>query len=134
MPAAELPFQPGCGRATAIKVIQSGASAREKSFQALHKQVKKHLGAALPSPVFSRLRSEAADFVVGWFAWLDGVLRSPAYNFAMTPGVDELRRLAAGFDKFSHDSSCKCGIKLDGPGRRMQWVRLIRHALRHVAE
>jgi len=33
-----------------IKVVQSGASSREKSFQALHKRIKKHLGAALPSP------------------------------------------------------------------------------------
>ena len=92
VPVTELPTMPGCTRDAIAKMLRSGSGLREKSVLALFKRVSQHLAAMSPA-LFNIAWEECTDFVVGWFAYLDSILASPAYDEPLSPTPDELREM-----------------------------------------
>ena len=92
VPVSELPLQPGCSREAVYALLRSSSTSREKSVEAFHQRVSQHL-AALPFELFDVVWRECTEFVVGWFAFLDSVLATQAYESPMVPTPEDLRAM-----------------------------------------
>lgn len=92
VPVSELPLQPGCSREAVYALLRSSSTSREKSVEAFHQRVSQHL-AALPFELFDLVWRECTEFVVGWFAFLDSVLATHAYESPMVPTPKDLRAM-----------------------------------------
>mmetsp|Transcript_36255 Transcript_36255/g.58223 ORF Transcript_36255/g.58223 Transcript_36255/m.58223 type:complete len:441 (-) Transcript_36255:111-1433(-) len=75
VPSSELPSHPGCDRDAVGKVLIRFGSTNARSFQALHKRVKRHLS-ALPLHLVRRIWTECVEFVLGWLVYLQSVHQS----------------------------------------------------------